>query len=387
MKISFKIVLPALILSGSLLLASGILSASVKEVEKKNISKAIPLVETRVLQALSHQVTLTTWGEVQAKEKTLLSLQVSGRINKVHASFIAGGIIHKGDIIMTIEQEDYQTQLIESEAALANAISALEQSKAKANVAKENLKNVAKDKRSALGLHQPQLRSAQAAVRSAQARLSQSKRNLERTQLIAPYDALVISKNVGVGQLAMSGNTLGEIYNIESAEVHLPIAKKDIPFLPESVHGLEANIGFEQGFRAAIVDRDLGIVDGKTRMNHIVVVIQDPYGIRGKQVKLKFGQFVEVNVQAKQLAQVYLLDQDELDNNQVWLLDTDSSLKQKTITVLRTEGKGVFVTGLTDDDVLVSQTPEYPQSGMKVRSQQNLLAQAGKLTDEGEIDD
>jgi len=383
MKISFKIVLPVLILSGSLLLASGILSASVKEAEQKNSSKAIPLVETRVLQALSHQVILTTWGEVQAKEKTLLSLQVSGRVNKVHASFIAGGIIQKGDIIMTIEQEDYQTQLIESEAALAHAISALELSKAKANVAKENLKNVAKDKRSALGLHQPQLRSAQAAVRSAQARLSQSKRNLARTLLIAPYDALVISKNVGLGQLAISGNTLGEIYNIESAEVHLPIPRQDMPFLPKSVHGLKANIGFEQGFRAAIVDRDLGIVDGKTRMNHIVVAIQDPYGIRGKLARLKFGQFVEVNVQAKQLAQVYLLDQDELDNNQVWLLDNDSSLKQQTITVLRTEGKGVFVTGLTDDDVLVSQAPEYPQKGMKVRSQHNLLAQMSNLNDEG----
>ncbi|NQZ88983.1 MAG: efflux RND transporter periplasmic adaptor subunit [Colwellia sp.] len=383
MKISFKILLPFLILSGGLLLASGILSASVKGVEKKNSSKVIPLVETRVLQAVSHQVTLITWGEVQATEKTLLSLQVSGRVNQIHASFIAGGIIKKGDIILTIEPEDYQTQLIESEAALANAISALELSKAKANVAKENLKNVAIDKRSALGLHQPQLRSAQAAVRSAQARLSQSKRNLARTQLIAPYDALVIEKNVGLGQLANSGNKLGEIYNIESAEVHLPIPRQDMPFLPKDVHGLEAQIGFEQGFRAAIVDRDLGIIDGKTRMNHIIVVIQDPYGIRGKVARLKFGQFVEVNVQAKQLAQVYLLDQDELDNNQVWLLDNDSSLKPQTITVLRTEGKVVFVTGLTDDDVLVSQTPEYPQKGMKVRSQHSLLAQLSKLNDEG----
>jgi len=383
MKISFKILLPILILSGGLLLVSGILSASIKGAEKKKMSQVIPIVETRALQATQHQVILTSWGEIQAKEKTILSLQVSGRVNQIHPSFIAGGIIQKGDIILTIGQEDYQTQLIESEATLANVISALELSKAKANVAKVNFKNVAIDKRSALGLHQPQLRSAEAAVRSAQARLSQSKRNLARTQLIAPYDALVIAKNVGLGQLAISGSNLGEIYNIESAEVHLPISKQDMPFLPKNINGLEAKVGLEQGFRPATVDRDLGIVDAKTRMNHIIVVIQDPYSIRGDATRLKFGQFIEVKVQAKPLAQVYLLDQDELDNNQVWLLAVDSTLKQQAVSVVRTQGKQVLVTGLTDNDILVSQTPEYPQNGMKVLSQHRLLAQLGKLNEEG----
>jgi len=383
MKISFKILLPILILSGGLLLVSGILSASIKGAEKKKMSQVIPIVETRALQATQHQVILTSWGEIQAKEKTILSLQVSGRVNQIHPSFIAGGIIQKGDIILTIGQEDYQTQLIESEATLANVISALELSKAKANVAKVNFKNVAIDKRSALGLHQPQLRSAEAAVRSAQARLSQSKRNLARTQLIAPYDALVIAKNVGLGQLAISGSNLGEIYNIESAEVHLPISKQDMPFLPKNINGLEAKVGLEQGFRPATVDRDLGIVDAKTRMNHIIVVIQDPYSIRVDATRLKFGQFIEVKVQAKPLAQVYLLDQDELDNNQVWLLAVDSTLKQQAVSVVRTQGKQVLVTGLTDNDILVSQTPEYPQNGMKVLSQHRLLAQLGKLNEEG----
>jgi multidrug efflux system membrane fusion protein len=383
MKISFKILLPVIILSGGLLLASGILSTSVKGAEKKNSTKVIPLVETRALQAISHQVTLTTWGEVQAKEKTRLSLQVSGRVNQIHTKFIAGGVIQKGDIILTIEQEDYQTQLIESEAALANAISALGLSKAKANVAKENLKNVAIDKRSALGLHQPQLHSAQAAVRSAQAKLSQSKRNLARTQLIAPYDALVIAKSVGTGQMVNSGNELGEIYNIESAEIHLPIRRQDMPFLPKNVNGLEANIVFEQGFRTGTVDRDLGIFDGRTRMNHIIVEIQDPYGIKSEVAGLKFGQFVEVKVQAKQLTGVYLLDQDELDNNQVWLIDVDSTIEQQAVSVIRFDGKKVFVTGLADGDVLVSQPPEYPQNGMKVRSQNGLLAQLNKLNDKG----
>jgi len=384
MKKSLKIFLPILILGCGGVLAGAIMSTSVKGADKKTTEQALPLVEIRDLQATSHQVKITSWGEIEPKEKTLLSLQVSGRVNQTHPSFIAGGIIHKGDVILTVEQDDYLTQLVESEATLANAISALEQSKAKANVAKENLKHIAINKRSALGLHQPQLNSAMAAVESAQARLKQSQRNLARTRLIAPYDALVITKNVGLGQLANAGNNLGEIYNIESAEVHLPIPKQDMLFLPDNISGLGAKLSNGKTLRTIVIDRDLGIVDSKTRMNHIIGEIRDPYGIHNKLAPLKFGQFVEIKVQAKRLTAVYLLDQDELDNEKVWLLDDDSKLKQHRVNILRTEGKQVYVSGLSNEQRLVSQPPEYPQVGMKVRTQHTLVALLSETHQEGE---
>jgi RND family efflux transporter MFP subunit len=372
-----RILLPLMILTGGVILTIAILSSSDEHQEKIGQVQTRPLVAIEIAEAITHQVVLNAWGELKPREITKLSLQVSGRVNHLHPNFVEGGIIKKGEVIFAIENDDYLTQIIESEANLASAQSKLAQEIAEANVAKTQWRNI-KEQATLLSLREPQLLYARATVKSAQANLSQSKRNLERTQFKSPYDALIIKRDVGLGELASQGAILGEVYNIERADIVLPIPQFDFDFLPKQVKGLIAKVEFDNGQRNAYISRELGIVSDKTRMNHIVTTIEDPYAIHNDADSLKFGQYVKVKVSAKTLNNVILINQDHVDNNTVWLLDENEKLQQQSIIVERTEGKSLYVSGLQNGDQLVVKLPSYPQIGMKVR--RNDLTLANELT-------
>ncbi len=76
---------------------------------------------------------------------------------------------------------------------------------------------------SELVLRGPQLRRAQANVSSAEARLESAKRDLEKTEIKAPYAGRILTKIVDVGQFVSPGNQLAKIYAVDFAEVRLPL--------------------------------------------------------------------------------------------------------------------------------------------------------------------
>jgi RND family efflux transporter MFP subunit len=378
-----RALLPLLILTGGITLTFAIFAFGDKHESKPEQVKTQPLVAVTVVQAVSHQVLLSAWGELKPREITKLSLQVSGRINHLHDNFIEGGIIKKGEVIFTIENDDYLTQIIESEANLASAKSKLAQEVAEANVAKSQWRNN-QEQATLLSLREPQLLHARASVKSAQAKLSQSQRNLSRTAFKSPYDALVTNRDVGLGQLANQGAIVGEIYNIEHADVILPIPQFEYDFLPKKINGIDAIVEFNGQYRSAYVSRELGTVSSKTRMRHIVSTIEDPYAIHNDLENMQFGQYVNVKVSAKTLNNVFLINQDHVNDNHVWLLDKNHQLQKTPITTVRAQGKNLYITGLKSGDLLVTRPPSYPQVGMKVRRKVNTLAHELMLLKEAE---
>jgi len=368
-----RVLLPFLILAGGGILTSVIFASGHKLDSNIEKMKTRPLVSVTEVKSVDHQVLLSAWGELKPREITKLSLQVSGRVNHLHDNFIEGGIIKKGEVIFTIENDDYLTQIIESEASLASARSKLAQELAEANVAKSQWRNN-KEQATLLSLREPQLLHARASVKSAQAKLSQSQRNLSRTAFKSPYDALVIIRDLGLGQLANQGAIVGEIYNIEHADVILAIPQFEYDFLPKKVNGIDATVEFNGHRRSAYISRELGTVSSKTRMSHIVSTIEDPYAIHHDLENMQFGQFVNVKVPAKTIHGVFQINQDLVNDNHVWLLDQNDQLQKRPITTVRAQGKNLYISGLKNGDLLVTRPPSYPQVGMKVRRKLNTLA-------------
>ena len=207
-------------------------------------------------------------------------------------------------------------------------------------------------------------------MKSAQASLKRAKRDLENCEVRAPYDALVIEKNIGVGQFISAGNQVGVVNNIEVGEVHIPIAGFDSVFLPETLIDTRANI-VQQGVttitREGMVVRDLGVVDSATRMINMVVQIKDPYGVNSDLPPIKFGSFVEVSFLGKELSNIYRLPQELVTDRTIWVVDQDNQLQPRIVNVLRTEGEFMLVESeLNKQDQLVLTPPEYPQQGMAV---------------------
>ncbi|WP_341663968.1 efflux RND transporter periplasmic adaptor subunit [Vibrio sp.] len=362
--------LPIMILSGAyggyVALSSG--NAEVLETEP---AKVPVTVKVSHLRSGDHNVVITSHGEVLPVEVTQLSAQVSGEVISWHTNFVAGGVVKKGEVLFSIESENYYAAVLQAEADLATAQAALIEEKAKAEVAKRQAKNVPSNQVTDLYLRKPQVLSAQAQVKSALASLKRAKRDLDNCRVLAPYDALVVERDIGVGQYITAGTRVALINNIESAEIHIPIAGFDSVFLPEDYSGVIAKViqkGVVNIEREGIIKRDLGVIDSATRMTSLVINVDDPYALSPNVPSLKFGSYVEVTFIGKTLKHIYRLPQELVNNRQVWIVNENDELEPRTVNVLRAEQEFMLINeGLKDNDRLVLTVPEYPQKGTRVQ--------------------
>jgi membrane fusion protein, multidrug efflux system len=260
---------------------------------------------------------------------------------------------------------------LQAEAELARAQAQLIEEQAQAQVAADEAARFPSKTRTDLFLRKPQVLSAQAAVKSAQAALKRAERDLANCDVTAPYDALVVSRNIGVGQFVSMGAQVAELNNIEHAEVIMPIAGFDSVFLPKRIKGISATVthkGLNSFSREAVIDRDLGIVDSATRMSSLVVRINDPYGLKSQLPAIKFGSYVQVSFAGSMLNNIYRLPQALVNNQTVWVVNEQQQLEPRKVTVVREEGEFFYISkGLNADDKLVITLPEYPQKGMQVK--------------------
>ena len=363
----FKGILPLVILAIGFGGMSAINASGEKDVDKEPVDVR-PTVKIETAIAEDYQVRITSYGEVRPLESTMISAQVSGEVLTWHPNFVPGGLVLRGDTLFTIELDTYEAALLQAEADLSLAKANLIEEQAKADVAKREAKG---RKVSDLYLRKPQMLGAQASVKSSQSRLKIAQRDLDNCAIKAPYDALVISRDLGVGQYVNQGSQVGELYNIESAEVSFPIAGFDREFLPNDITQQIANIstkGYNAIERKGMVTRDLGIIDQSTRMSQLVVRIEDPYGLKSSLPALKFGHYVEVSFAGRTLNQVYRLPQELVNNRIIWVLDENQEMQPQRVEILREEGAYFLISeGLNNQDTLILTLPEYPQKGMKVK--------------------
>ncbi|MDO6695457.1 efflux RND transporter periplasmic adaptor subunit [Aliiglaciecola sp. 3_MG-2023] len=348
-----------------------VISASGKDETSQEKVDTRPLVDILAANPINYQVLIHSFGEVTPLESTNLSAQVSGEIISWNPKFVAGGLVKRGEVLFSIETDAYEAALLQAEAEYMQAQSALIEEQAQGEVAKQEAKNLSATKVSDLYLRKPQIMSAQAAVKSAEARMKIAQRDLDNCQVTSPYDALVIERTIGLGEYVSSGAKVGTLNNIESAEVLFPIAGFDSAFLPTNLENQEAVViskGVNTFTRAGKVVRDTGVIDQSTRMSHIVVQIDDPYGLKSHVPPLKFGSYVEVNISGQVLENVYRLPQDLVTNKNVWVVDDNNKLQPKPVDIIREEGAHFIIKrGLNEQDRVVTTVPEYPQKNMEVR--------------------
>jgi multidrug efflux system membrane fusion protein len=362
-----KGILPLVILAIGFGGMSAIKASGEKEEDNEPVDIR-PTVKIETAIAEDYQVRITSYGEVRPVESTIVSAQVSGEVLTWHPNFVPGGLVLRGDTLFTIELGTYEAALLQAEAELSLSKANLIEEQAKADVAKREAKG---SRVSDLYLRKPQMLGARASVKSAQAKLKIAQRDLDNCEIKAPYDALVISRDLGVGQYVNQGSRVGELYNIESAEVSIPIAGFDKEFLPSDITQQPATIstkGYNKITREGKISRDLGIIDQSTRMSQLIVRIEDPYGLASSLPALKFGHYVEVSFAGKTLNQVYRLPQELVTNRIIWLLDEEQQMQPQRVEILREEGAYFLISeGLQNQDTLVTTLPEYPQKGMKVK--------------------
>lgn len=318
------------------------------------------------------RVQVQAQGTVTALRETVLMSEVSGRIVKTSESFVVGGFVDQGDILLRIDPRDYQTNLLRTQAAVESAESNLAQEKGRAQVALREWKRLPSGSQRSeeardLYLRKPQLELAEAQLLAAIADLNTARDNLERTLIKAPYNAVIRAKHSELGQFVGAGSRLAEVFSVDYAEVRLPIPQSKLAYLDlPGVEGygedteidLYTDVAGEVKHWAAKLHRTEGVFDERSRVLYTVARIADPYALQTPGNKpLRLGTFVNANIEGRELPGIVALPRHILRaGNFVWIIDSNNMLRNRQVTVLRTGGDRILVSAGLDEGELVSLT-------------------------------
>ncbi|MBA6263806.1 MAG: efflux RND transporter periplasmic adaptor subunit [Colwellia sp.] len=345
-----------------------IINITAAENQTNSIRENVPSVIVGEIWQSKHQVTLKGHGIIEPLESTQLVTEVTGKIIYWHPSLVPGGLVERDTLLLSIERETYQAAVLNAKEKVALARAELIVEQAKSDVASQEAKSFNDGDVPELYLRQPQLQQAQLALDSSLASLRIAKKELYNCDIYAPFDGLVVSREVGQRQYVNQGQKVAMLHNVEYGEVQVPIAGFERHFLPVKLGHVNALVsGHQQAVRNAQVVRDLGVIDTQTRMLRIVVRVKDPYSLSTNQPILRFGEFVETSFTGKTIDSVYLVPQKSVINNELWLIDANNKLQRKSVSILRAKDNRYVVTGnLGSSAIVVLNVPEYPRTGMLV---------------------
>lgn len=370
MKKILRILLPVIVLGGCGFLAWWIVHTK-PEPRQRSFNPGATQVDVFVLTPSSYQVELETQGTVRARTESTLIPEVRGRILEVGRNFQEGAFFEEGEVLLTIDPRDYETEMVVAEANLSQMQLALAEEQARADQAFQDWKRLnLGEEPSELVLREPQLKRANANISSAQARLENAKINLERTVIKAPFAGRILTKMVDVGQYVAPGNQMAKVYAVDFAQVRLPLTETQLTFLglPEIYRGetptfrdgpnvtLSSTVADKTHEWTGRILRAEGSFDTRTRQLFVIAQIRDPYGRNDiGRPPLKVGSFVKAKIRGAVLEDVYVVPRRLLrENSFVLTVDDEHTLRRKTVNIVWQNDRSIVVDkGLAHGDKIV----------------------------------
>jgi RND family efflux transporter MFP subunit len=344
------------------------------------------LVRVLELKQEDRQVMVHGTGTVEASRRTEIVSRVNGMVEELAPNLVVGGFFSQGELLFRIEDIDFRLAVDRARAAVAKAEYDLAREESNSRVARQEWERLqlgdGEGEPNPLVLNEPQLQKAKADLAGAKAAFRQAEIDLERTVVRAPFNGMITAENIAPGQYVRAGSGLAVITATDFAEIIVPLPPGeegwlDVPRSGGDQPGSRVVIRHQSGGReytwAGKVSRSLGVIDPASRMARFVVTVEDPYNLGAARPaghpELAMGMFVEVTFLGERLQGVIGIPRGVMqENNTVWLMDEESTLRMRKIEVLRLEEDKILVgKGLAAGERLVLTNFSGAVEGMKLR--------------------
>ncbi len=380
----FLVILVPLLILFATFLAMGAMSAGKKKPEVSKRKARVMAV--RAVEAYRDTVSLTVEVQGQARPRTEVDMspQVGGKIIYVSPQFVAGGLFSKGEVLLRLEQADYDVAVLRAEASVARAQQVVVREKAEGQIAAEDWADLGRGKvASPLTLRKPQLAEAQASLKSAQADLDNAKLQLSRTIIRAPFSGRIKERFADIGQFVGPGARLARVFSTGAIEVPLSLNDADLARLnlPVSMSSgskakklpvvLSAVIaGKRRVWQGKIVRTD-GVFDPQTRTLSAIVEVRDPFGkgLSDDGIPLPPGLFVNAEITGKTLDDVLIIPRDSLrPENKIYTVNAVGEAEVRDGIVLDTNAeRAVIASGIEAGDLVIISPLEKSQLTLKFK--------------------
>ncbi|GAB4569058.1 MAG: efflux RND transporter periplasmic adaptor subunit [Haliangiales bacterium] len=361
------------------------------KVARENLGALVSVIELAPSEAA---ISVSAEGTVMAAEQISLMSEVTGRVVWVSPNLVPGGQVKKGEPLIRLDARDYRLRAEQLLSQVDSAKLNLEIERSRKQIAEREWELLGEGKPAdgeSLALRDPQLRSAQVSLRSAESVLEQAQLAVTKTTLRAPFNALIQQKTVGVGQIASPQAQLATLVGTDSFWVQavLPIERLawiQIPGVSGAEEGsrvrVTQNLGGQMVRREGRVVRLLGDLDPRGRMARVLVEIDDPLGTAEGDdndiaatdtLPLLLGAYVSLEIMGPETDDVLELPRVALRNDdQVFAMTADNTLAVKDVRVVWRRPDTVLIerssSGLEAGDAIITSPLSAPIEGMKLRT-------------------
>jgi RND family efflux transporter MFP subunit len=320
----------------------------------------VPTVTVTTVAHTSLPTTVSIIGTVAARYD--IPIGVEGDAGRVGGIFVeAGDHVRKGQLLARLNVTVLKPQVGSLEAAL-------EQARAEAELAAaEYRRAVAVGSEGALSAEETERRRSSAVtaavrVKVAAAQLAEARARLDRADVRAPDDGIILTRSIELGQTASpGGDALFRLARGGEVELRGQVAEQDLPLLRLGQAATVHLTGVPQAYPGRV--RLLGeVIDPATRLGTVRIALAEDANLRP-------GAFARAEVTISNAARAVLPQTAVLTDDRgsyVLIVDAEG----------RIERRAVHVSGMAADGVAVA-------DGLK--GSERVVATAGAFLQEGEL--
>jgi RND family efflux transporter MFP subunit len=378
-----RILLPIIVVVISAIVAVWMMQSGPKAKPRAKTRNAV-LVDVRAIELGPNTTSVSIMGTVKPQREVALKPRVSGEIIKVSDKLIPGGRFNKGEELLAIDPSDYQLVVRQLASEVARVESDMQVELGRQRVAQkeyELLGESVSEVEKTLILREPQLENNRALLEGAKARLEQAQLDLKRTSVRAPFNAVVMSREVNLGTRVSPSTTLTTLVGSDSYWVEAPIPASQLQWISigqedknsgSSVHIYDSVAWGPSRSRSGQLVGLTAMVEENGRMAKLLAEIPDPLSLQptsSEQPKLLLGSYVRVEIAGKLLPKAAAIERDLIHNgDQLWIMDEEGRLDIRTVEIAFRGQDQVLVTGgVSHGEKLITTNLPSPVQGMTLR--------------------
>lgn len=305
-------------------------------------SLAQPVGTVRYTEAVRHAVRRTVQlpGSVVSRKEGVVASEAAGLV--VEMAVQPGDRVQTGDVLVRLRERYYRLQLAAAEARLREA-------EARRALAESNLRR-AKELFDDEVISQGELDDASseftawaARIDQTNAEIDQIKDSIERSQVQAPYDGVVVAKRTELGQWIELGAPVVELVALNELQVRVEVPER---YFDSLKRGGKIDVGFEALGGQTIVGDVESIVpraDPQSRTFPVKIAIRDPAG------RVGVGMLATVALPVGDVFDATLVPKDSVlrqgDQTSVFRINGDETVESVPVKTGQGVGGWIVVNG------------------------------------------
>jgi len=309
--------------------------------------RELPSVRTTESVAVNHRAVLLYTGRTQMDRRTVLRAETEGRIIEIGAEI--SDPIAEGALVVKLAANDRFAKLAEAEALLRQ----------------RDTEYKAAQQLAGKGFQTESARAAaEANLSSARAALETIRTDIAHTTIKAPFDGIVESRIVEIGDYVQGGDEVARIVDFDPIIIAIQVSEREIHRIdPGTVAPVELISGVT---RDGVVSRISTTANNTTRTFEVELEVENQDG------RLRDGMTAKVNlptqeVMAHKISPAWLT---LADSGSVGLksVDADDRVVFHPITLVEDTADGMWVSGLPDRVSLITVGHVFVAPGIKVKA-------------------